>query len=47
MIDLKVCQACRVRLAVKQIKRPDGISQWRCQTCLDQKNRSGFTKGKQ
>jgi hypothetical protein len=43
----KTCQACRRRPAVKQVKRPDGIPQWRCQACLELKNRPGFTKGKQ
>jgi ribosomal protein L37AE/L43A len=43
----KTCQVCRVRPAIKQVKRQDGIPQWKCQTCLDLKNRPGFTKGKQ
>lgn len=43
----KTCQVCRLRPAIKKVKRADGIPQWKCQTCIELKNRSGFTKGKQ
>jgi ribosomal protein L37AE/L43A len=41
------CQVCRVRPAVKKTMSNGGKMMWRCQTCADLKNRSGFTKGKQ
>lgn len=44
---VKICQVCRMRQAVKKVKRPNGVPQWKCQICLDLKNRPGFTKGKQ
>ena len=43
----KTCQVCRTRPAIKKVKRADGIPQWKCQICIDLKNRSGFTKAKQ
>lgn len=42
----KTCQVCRLRPAVKKVKRPDGIPQWKCQTCIELKNRPGFKKAK-
>jgi len=41
------CQVCRLRPAVKKTMSNGGKMMWRCQTCADLKNRSGFTKGKQ
>jgi len=43
----KTCQVCRVNPAVIKGKNSKSAPQWRCQTCHDLKNRSGFTKGKQ
>jgi len=43
----KTCQVCRQNPAEVQGKNSRGAPQWRCQTCHDLKNRSGFTKGKQ
>lgn len=42
----KTCQVCRLRPAEIKGKNSKGAPQWRCLTCHELKNRSGFTKGK-
>ena len=43
----KICQVCRLNQAEVKGKNSNGAPQWRCQTCHDLKNRTGFTKDKQ
>jgi hypothetical protein len=38
----KTCSVCRLRPADKQVPISNGLKQWRCQVCIDQRNRSGF-----
>lgn len=39
----QICQACQRQPAKELAQRADGRKQWRCQTCLDRKNPTGFT----